>query len=425
VILLSVALGFLVMTWSENLWGKSAGLLALCLYAFDPTITAHSQVVTTDVGVAFFATLYLFQLRAYLKNPSNFRLITASVALGFALGSKFSAIVLFPISVCLIFIDLQYEAKGTEHTLESSHPLGRQVNWKKLVLRLVWRMTFISVVASTVVWLLYFCPLDPWFYLKGIWSVHRDHPSNSFYYLMGTLQPGNRKYYLLIAWLIKTPLPSLILLIIAVWLCFRGKRAAPIEEAFLLLPSIGFMLFYSFLGDNIGVRYLIPCFPFLFIFAARICSSAIRDRVYRIVVVALLVWHVAEWLSISPDHLSYFNQIAGGATKGVDWLDNSNVDWGQGLFQLRDFLHREQINDFAFFYFGTGDPAYYGIHGRRIEDFTFMLHPTYGTLVLSAHAIPRTRDILYRVFGDGRSNWLLHLKPRAIVGHSYFIYDIR
>ena len=305
VILLSVALACLTMIWSESLWGRSAGLLALCLYGFDPTITAHSQVVTTDVGVAFFATHYLFQLRAYLKNPSNLRLIVASVALGLALGAKFSAVVLLPISVCLLFIDLRYLPKATEHTPGSLRSLGKKVNWSKLVLQLVFRMTLISVIASAVVWLLYFCPLDPWFYLKGIRSVHQDHPSNSYYYLMGTLQPGNRKYYLLIAWLIKTPLPSLILLTIAIGLFFRGRRAEPLEEAFLLLPLIGFMAFYSFLGDNIGVRYLIPCFPFLFIFASRIFSNAIRsERVPRLLV-ADYCSACCRVISISPPPLLF------------------------------------------------------------------------------------------------------------------------
>ena len=68
---LSLALAFLVLRWATALWGEAAGLLALFLYAFDPTITAHAQLVTTDVGLAFFSTLYLWFLRAYLRQPST------------------------------------------------------------------------------------------------------------------------------------------------------------------------------------------------------------------------------------------------------------------------------------------------------------------------------------------------------------------
>src|SRR6266480_3686949 len=69
-LLLSLGLAILVSVWSGRLWGKRASLLALFLYTFDPTITAHAQLVTTDVGFAFFATLFLFLLRRYLESPS-------------------------------------------------------------------------------------------------------------------------------------------------------------------------------------------------------------------------------------------------------------------------------------------------------------------------------------------------------------------
>jgi hypothetical protein len=279
-------------------------------------------------------------------------------------------------------------------------------------------------LACLFLWAIYFFPSDPFFYLNGIRSVHRDHSPQSYYYLMGLLRQEGWKSYFLVAWLVKTPIPSILLLAVSVGLFLQSKRKSLVEEAFLIIPAVSFFVFYSIFGKNIGVRYLIPCFPFLFIFAGRVAAH-LTKRTHRMALAGLLVWNAAEYAAIMPDHLSYFNQIAGGSAHSVEWLDNSNVDWGQGLIQLRDYLQANQIQDYAFFYFGAGDPAHYGIRGRRITDFNFIVQPTYGTVILSAHGIPRARSILDNVFGNGPLNWLRHTKPLAIVGHAYYVYEIR
>ncbi len=51
-VLLSVGLAWLVLRWATDLWGALGGLLALSLYVFDPNVTAHAELVTTDVGCA-------------------------------------------------------------------------------------------------------------------------------------------------------------------------------------------------------------------------------------------------------------------------------------------------------------------------------------------------------------------------------------
>ena len=103
-LLLSLGMASLVAMWARHLWGWGGGLLALFLYAFDPTITAHSQLVTTDVGVAFISLLYLWALRSYLRNPTWKSLLLSGCALGLALGAKFSAVALIPISAVILAV---------------------------------------------------------------------------------------------------------------------------------------------------------------------------------------------------------------------------------------------------------------------------------------------------------------------------------
>jgi hypothetical protein len=425
-LLLSSGLALLVAMWARQLWGWAGGLLALFLYAFDPTLTAHSQLVTTDVGVACFSVLYLWSLRCYLQSPTWKTLLCSGTTLGLALGAKFSAVVLLPISVALLVV-AAYSGQRNE-ALAPSCAKGDVENhaprisfWRNLA-----ALSVMTLVAAFVVWAAYFFPKDPLFYWKGIQAVNRDRGVQPYFYLLGTLKPGGWKAYLLVAWLVKTPIPSLLLMVAAVAMSIKGRRAPWIDEAFLVVPAVGYFLFYSMFADNIGVRYLIPCFPFFYIFTGRIVEG-LRSaaRVYKFLFCALLSWNVSEYAAIAPDHLSYFNQIAGGSDHGMEWLSDSNVDWGQGLIQLRRFLEEQKITDYAYFYFGTADPEFYGIRGRRIEGFDFVIRPTRGVVIMSSHLVTRARDVLDRVFGNGPLNWLRRQAPVHIVGHAYYVYEIR
>jgi hypothetical protein len=246
---------------------------------------------------------------------------------------------------------------------------------------------------------------------------------------MGELRPGGWTHYLLVAWLVKTPLPLLVLLGVALALFLAGRRTRALEEAFLLVPAFTFFVGYSLGAENLGVRYLIPCLPFLVIFAARLVpalgsASGNLRRAGTVALAALLLWYLAEFAAIWPDHLAYFNQAAGGPTNGPAWLDGSNVDWGQGLIQLREYLTRRPIDEYRFCYSGSGHPPRYGITGRIVTfDELGRGEPPPGTLIASAHCVARARGLLARRHGEGPGNWIVHARPRAIVGHAYYVYE--
>ena len=429
VVVLSTVTALLVMFWATKLWGKTGGVLALCLYALDPTITAHSQLVTTDVGVACFSVLYLSCLRNYLQKPDWKRLLFSGLALGLALGSKFSAVILIPATLLLLWIATFHSASAENGAIgSSSRRIDSAKSWEnwRSVGRYLPAFGVMMGLAAVFLWAIYFFPRDPLFYWKGIQAVNRDRTATAHFYMMGMLKPGGWKFYLLIAWLVKTPIPFLLLFIFAVGAWLKGSRSTLLDEAFLIVPAVSYFVFYSLFADNLGIRYLIPCFPFLIIFTARtVVKLSGAGRLQKLLLALLLFWNVLEYAAIAPDHLSYFNQAAGGSDKGLEWLSDSNVDWGQGLIQLQRFIQDRGITDYAYFYFGTADPEYYGIRGRRITNFDFVIRPTRGLVVLSAHIIPRARSVLDRAFGNGPLNWLRHQAPVHIVGHAYYVYEIR
>ena len=91
-ILLAGLLGVLIYVWGRELAGNMAALGALFLYALDPTIVAHSYLVTTDVGLATFSMLFLWTVWRYVNQPTRRRLAICGLAMGAMLGAKFSAL---------------------------------------------------------------------------------------------------------------------------------------------------------------------------------------------------------------------------------------------------------------------------------------------------------------------------------------------
>ena len=95
IVLTGVFLGFLVFLWSSKLYGFKSGVLALFLYAFSPTILAHTRLVTMDMGASCFIFFAVFCFYLYCKNPSFRNLIFSGVAFGLAQLSKYTAVYLY------------------------------------------------------------------------------------------------------------------------------------------------------------------------------------------------------------------------------------------------------------------------------------------------------------------------------------------
>jgi len=114
------------------------------------------------------------------------------------------------------------------------------------------------------------------------------------------------------------------------------------EMFYLLAPAICTLwLVSSQTGFNHHLRYVQPAFPFLFIFASR--TALLLDSRYRLVKavpVVCLVWMIISSLSVYPHSLSYFNELAGGSINGWKHLDYSNIDWGQDMILVKEWVEQ-------------------------------------------------------------------------------------
>ena len=148
--------------------------------------------------------------------------------------------------------------------------------------------------------------------------------------------------------------------------CFLRRPAELSEEGRLfLLPPV--ILFLSSIGSayNIGIRHMLPVYPFLAlagaaVFARVSTTSGGRARP-TLATAALLILPVLggyELVRIHPHELSYFNAFAGGPEHGRKLLSDSNVDWGLDLKRLASELARRRVARPTIVYFGGDDVLY-------------------------------------------------------------------
>ena len=193
----------------------------------------------------------------------------------------------------------------------------------------------------------------PYPYLEGLdWVKYHEETGASHgpIYLLGERRKGQGFYsYFLIAVLFKVPIPTLVLFGAALILGLRPPRDSRRKryrsrwlgrESFLLLPVFFFFVYLSFFFKaQIGLRFLLPAFPLIFIFCGSLVSQRFPLRLAeKITPVARLLYLAASSLSYHPHYLSYFNELVVDRTRAFRILVDSNLEWGQNGLFVRDYL---------------------------------------------------------------------------------------
>ncbi len=370
IVLLGVLTGLLVYRWARELYGTGAGLVALILFVFCPSIVAHAHLATVDLGSAFFTVLALYRLYRYLRKPTRRRLVLCGLALGAAELSKFTGILLYPIFLILVLIPLEVRQDGRKQLGRNLASLAAIVLLSLLVIDLGYLFQgvgrplrdfhFESRSMARVASLLPGLPAPlPAPYLQGVDDLQLINETGEYpNYLFGRWSRQGFKAYYLITLLYKSPL----LLLLAVLLAPFARAKEVRGQLFLWLPAVALFLAFSLLSRvDYGIRYVLPILPLACIYAGRLVPwFAARGRTLRVAGLACLAIYPLSVLAATPDTLDYFNVLAGG--QGDRILLDSNLDWGQGLKRLKRYMDHEGLQKIDLAYFGHVDPAIYGIH---------------------------------------------------------------
>jgi hypothetical protein len=439
IILLTLLAGALVFRWAADLAGTGAGLLALGLCVLDPNVIAHGSLITTDMAVTAFGLLTFFLLSRYRHRPSRARLVGIGIALGLALASKVSALLLVPlVGVALVV------GRGSR-AVRRAQRMARARAWRRGVR--AW--LGVILVALGVLWAAYrfeLRPLPAATHLEIYHSLQEHYRLGHAAFLMGQNSDMGWWFYFPVAFAIKTPLPTLILLGAALVIFVRRRQ--PADLTLILFPVV-YLVTTLFSSVDIGYRHMLPILPFMYIFIAselrgargewRMANGALRVANHGLRITkhvssfallrtgcftfyALLLWLALGTARVHPYPLTFFNELAGGPQGGYRWLVDSNLDWGQNLWQLRDWMEKQDVERVYYSHFSPARPEVYGVTAdwllpdpRAVPFAPF--DPAPGVYAIGATTLQGVYTPDVNTYA-----WFRARQPDAVLGHALFIY---
>jgi Tfp pilus assembly protein PilF len=457
-IAVAIFLGLFVYKWSKEVFGLGGAFVALFIYALDPNILAHAQLVHTDLPFAafFFIGSYYFCRILRCLNISN--LIFACGFFALAAITKFAYAAMFLVWALLGLITI-FSAEPLVVKIGKVNSVYRKSAKAKLLV-CVFAGVLITAYVST--WAAYGfsfnaitggkirLPIEqetsqlahlqtlasfitqnrlfPEAWLYGQLYVFNRLSRTS--YLFGHISGGSWLYFP-VAFAVKTPVTTLILaLAIPALLVFRGRWR---DASFLLIPAAAYFFFAVCSGINIGLRHILPVYPFLFVLCGGVAVWLweIRRLMLKGALVILAAWYFFSSVRSFPDYLAFFNELAGGARNGHKILLESNLDWGQDLKGLKRWMDSNGVKKIQFLYFGFHDaraPRYYGIDAMYLpgswvfdSDITDEGLPRPPFIAISAnhlyeYILPRGEKALAKS--------LRRVEPVASIGYSIVVYDV-
>ncbi|MEE8161453.1 MAG: glycosyltransferase family 39 protein [Acidobacteriota bacterium] len=433
-----IALGLLgavaVYVWALNLYGQAGGLGALALYSFSPTLLAHTRLVTTDVAVGVFGLMSCYCCWRLMKQPTPLWAAMTGLALGSALAAKYSALLLVPALLLAVGWVLWSRRLGGLKRA-GGNPSSRVKTTGPNLRSLCLLAGVILLSALSVVGFSYGFPPSLTPYLKGMRLIGFNHAEGYLFYLLGQFDVDGFFYYFPAAFLLKTSPAVLLAGALAVGLLiWRGSAVSPSETSpgevsevshrpFLFLPPLIYLLTIMAFAPEIGLRYILPLYPFLFVSLGWL-PGALSRRIAPWVLTGLFLLHVHAALVAHPDPISYFNGLLGcQGPQAIRCLDDSNLDWGQDLGRIAAVVDplRDGEEEIGFLYFGTADPAAY-LSGIRSMQFSEMVQPKPQIYVLSVHHLNRWNRVIKERTG---LDWFARFEPLTSVGNTYLVYDLR
>jgi 4-amino-4-deoxy-L-arabinose transferase-like glycosyltransferase len=403
-IALTVLTGLLVFAFARELFGDTAAVLAVALFSLEPTMLAHGRVVQTDVPAAFGYLLLFYALHRYLRAPSLKRAALLGAAGGVACLAKFSMLLVAPV-LGVVFLALWWRALrgGVTYTplaqacaaalaallvinaayFFDHRPLGFEgVKWLHTGARENGNLVVAAVKAVT-----YVLPTD--FVLGALWQVWHNREGHSAS-LLGQYSRTGWWYYFPVAFALKATIPFLLLSLSALgWGVRRFLRTRERSLLFVLVPFAVYTCFVLLSRIDIGVRYYLPAYTFLFILGGALLERMWKSRRQMLktrragaVAAALLLgWMCVEAVRAFPDHMTYMNQLA---SRAPHWwyLSDSNVEWGDDVRALGEYLH------------ARGET-----HVRAMTLSGFLTLHHYGVSYLDALAVPKGPPPRYTAVG--------------------------
>ena len=428
-----IAVGLLLVLilygWARQLWGRHGAQLVLLLTVLDPNLLANARVVTTDLGLSCFLALATWRLWRWLVAPSWLNLLWAGLAAGLAMSAKYTGLLFWPAALLLmLFYPRQANQPTRGQRCLALIGIGGSAYF---VIWAVYRFDFGAMQDGPLS-----LPIPAPFYWQQLWwSFHRivDLQAARLDFFWGEAGFGWWNYFP-VALGLKTPLPLLILALLGLGGALRRRQGRVI----LVLWTLP--LLFLFLGMSgvltIGYRHLLPAIPLLIVQAGGALAWLERWPARRLAygaLAALVLWFVVSVVRVYPHQEAYFNELAGDWPQWSSYLVDSNLDWGQDLPALHDWLLEHGVERVNLAYFGKAVPEAYGVQYQPLPGYLRFVEgvelnaynpitPEPGWYAISATSLrlgllqPTNVD-LYAFFRDQQ--------PVGRAGYSIYLYEVR
>jgi hypothetical protein len=479
-----LALGALIARWSWCIGGGVAALSAVFVFALDPNFLAHAPLVKNDIAftLALFAFVFaVWRLGSEVTWP---RVIMVGLFCGAGLCVKLSALMFGPLILILL---LGRAVLPNAWPLFGKHLF----QFRPKLIASIALCAAVAVMSYLVIWTCYGFrydatperevrlntsrfleltainellarhpdravtqeELDDWkpgplvrgivfaeqyhllpeAWLNGLLYTHTTTRLQSSF-LCGKYSLIGWWYYFPLAMLFKTPVATLVSIVFSLPILFFCRKNTQAEHkldtwTFICL-GVPFILYGSLAlttNLNLGLRHVLPLYPFLFVILGLTTSRAWMcwGKKALLVFTLLAAGLILESAASFPNYLSFFNAPCGGAHGGLRLLGDSNLDWGQDLRLLADWRQKNPDGNLYLCYFGMADPAYYGIDyinlpgGYRFGP-PVQLPTDPGVIAISAthlqgiHLDSGLRDYYTP---------LSRIRPKAVLGGSIYLFD--
>lgn len=355
-------------------FGVFIAAVSTFLLAFSPTMLANGPLVTTDVPAMITIFLTTWFLYLWLKYKKS-KMLGLFILLAFlTIITKYSALFFAPVWIIFVIIGFYKNSAVQKAQAGDKLALLLSSSLKAFAICLIW---FIALTAAykfqfaTVYDMAYgreekqaeisqevgtdftgrladlaYTKLNLPFpqYINGFLDnvvFHDIYGHNS--YLLGEFGDQGWWYYFPVSFALKETIPTVFLTLLSFTIAiyffatkFRLGRKLSLESWLLIIIPALLMLLSMQSSINIGIRHILPIYPFLFILvAAMLYQIHKRVKIHSITVVVLALSFISMSLSY-PNFLSYFNESIGGRENGYLYLRGSSYDWEQ------DFILQEK-----------------------------------------------------------------------------------
>ena len=448
---MSLLLALLVFFAASEMFGRWQGLTALALLAFEPNLIAHGSIVTTDMALSTTAFAAVYGLYRFRCRRTASRFLLTGMAFGLLLAAKHSAVVFVPILLLLMFADTiiyrQLELRLSKQILRSVAEfsgmflIGLGILWAFYgfryrsipnvnaetisiggYIRENGRPEMVQSFPAKITEAIGRTRAFPESYVLGIADVIAWGSRNSW--IFGRNYATGQWWYFPLAFIVKSSIALLLLLPVGLLfpLFYPAKRR---EIMFLLIPALGFFAVALTSKFTTGVRHVLPIYGLLIVVAAAgavwLCG---KFPVFRYILIGMLVFHAFAAFRTAPNYLAFANDFWGGSNNTYRIFRDSNVDTGQSIKLVNEYLVREKITDCwmaAFVHpelIGAIQPCHVLPSGLRVLLSRNVTEPIpqviEGTVILSVNELPPRGADEYVPIAQSA--------PLVFIGGNVFVY---